>query len=157
MSRGITTAITILILAVVVSGCDSDDPAVATEPSAFRNELNMVIVPSVLGRAGCPSVSPFPVPFVLNVTAGTQPLLLSEVRMQSTHTSGRTSPPAVFDSVALTRRFGSVRIERRATRQFQFNYDFRCDATGDVGLLVWATTTDGTGLERVSQLRVPVH
>jgi hypothetical protein len=156
MKRRIASAITILIIGLVVSGCD-DDATVATEPSAFTNELDMVIVPSVLGLKGCPSLSPLPVPFVLNVTAGTQPLVLAEVRIQPTNPFGRTSPPTIFDSSSLTRRFGSATVERFGTRQFHFTHDFWCNVTGDIGLIVRATTRDGSGLERVSQMQVPVR
>jgi hypothetical protein len=155
--RRIASAITILILGVLVSGCDSDDALEVTAPSAFKNELDIVLVPSVLGRDFCHSLSPFPVPFVLNVTAGTQPLLLSEVRIQPTNPSGRTSPPTIFDSSSLIRRFGSAGIERFGTRQFHFTHDFWCDVSGDLGLIVWATTTDGSGRERVSRMRVPMR
>ena len=156
MKRGIASAITILIIGVLVSGC-GDDATVATEPSSFRNELDMVIVPSVLGLKGCPSLSPLPVPFVLNVTAGTRPLVLAEVRIQPTNPFGRTSPPTIFDSSGLTRRFGSATVEQFGTRQFHFTHDFWCDVTGDMGLIVRATTRDGSGLERVSQMQVPVR
>jgi hypothetical protein len=117
----------------------------------------MVIVPSVQGLKGCPSLSPLPVPFVLNVTAGTQPLVLAEVRIQPTNPFGRTSPPTIFDSSSLTRRFGSATVERFGTRQFHFTHDFWCNVTGDIGLIVRATTRDGSGLERVSQMQVPVR
>jgi hypothetical protein len=149
--RRIASAITILIIGMLGSGCDSDDTLVATEPSAFKNELDIALVPSVLGRDFCHSLSPLPVPFVLNVTAGTQPLLLSEVRIQPTNPFGRTSPPTIFDSSSLTRRFGSATIERFGARQFHFTHDFWCSVGGDLGL-VWVTTTDGTGRHRVSQM-----
>lgn len=148
--RGIASAITILIIGVLVSGCESDDVA-TTEPSAFKNELNIALVPSAIGL--CPSVSPFPVPFVLNVTAGTRPLVLSEVRIQPTNPFGRTSPPTIFDSSSLTRRFGSATVERFGSRQFHFTHDFWCNVTGDLGL-IWVTTRDGAGVERVSQMPV---
>jgi hypothetical protein len=157
MRTGIVSAISILAVGVLVCGCDSDDATVPTEPSGFRNELSMVIVPPVLGRTGCPSGSPLPVSFVLNVTAGTQPLLLTEVRIHPTNPFGRTSPPTIFDSSSLTRRFGSATVERFGTRQFHFTQDFWCDVGGDVGMTVWVTASDSNGLERVSQMRVPVH
>jgi hypothetical protein len=157
MRRGIVSAISIVAIGVLVGSCDSDGATVPTEPSGFRNELTMAIVPSVLGRTGCPSRSPLPVSFVLNVTAGTQPLLLSEVRIQPTNPFGRTSPPTVFDSSSLTRRFGSTTVGRFGTRQFHFTQDFWCDVGGDLGMTVWVTATDSNGLERVSQMRVPVH
>jgi hypothetical protein len=156
MRTGIASAITILIIGMGVSGCDSDDATVSTEPSAFSNQLDMVIVPSVLDRHGCRSLSPFPVPFVLNVTAGTRPLILSEVRIQPTNPFGRTEPPTIFDSSSLTRRFGSATVERFGTRQFHFTHDFWCNVGGDLGL-VWVTTTDGAGIERVSRMSVPVR
>jgi hypothetical protein len=157
MRSRIASAITILAIGVVASGCESDDATVATEPTAFRNELVMVIVPSVLGRDGCPSASPLPTPLVLNVTAGTQPLVLTEVRIQPTNPFGRTSPPTIFDSQGLTRRFGSATVERFGSRQFHFTHDLSCDMRGDLGLDVWVTSTDGAGLQRVSRMRVPVR
>jgi hypothetical protein len=156
MRRHFACALAILIAGIVVAGCDSDD-TVATEPTAFKNELDMVIVPSVLGLSGCPSATPLTVPFVLNVTAGTQPLILSEVRIQPTNPFGRTSPPTVFDSASLTRRFGSATIDRFGVRQFHFTHDFWCAVGGDLGLGVWVTTTDGSGLQRVSRMQVPVR
>ena len=98
-----------------------------------------------------------PCPVRAQCHGGTQPLLLSEVRIQPTNPSGRTSPTTIFDSSSLTRRFGSAAIERFGTRQFPFTHDFWCDVSGDLGLIVWATTTDGSGRERVSQMRVPVR
>jgi hypothetical protein len=157
MRRRIALAITILAIGVVACGCESDDATVASEPTAFRNELVMVIVPSVLGRDGCPSASPLPRPLVLNVTAGTEPLVLTEVRIQPTNPFGRTSPPTIFDSQGLTRRFGSATVERFGSRQFQFTHDLSCDVGGDLGLDVWVSSTDGSGLQRVSRMQVPVR
>jgi hypothetical protein len=157
MRKRIASAITILAIGVVASGCESDDATVATEPTAFRNELAMVIVPSVLGRDGCPSASPLPGPFVLNVTAGTQPLILTEVRIQPTNPFGRTSPPTIFDSQGLTRRFGSATVERFGSRQFHFTHDLSCDVRDDLRLDVWVTSTDDSGLQRVSRMQVPVR
>jgi hypothetical protein len=113
-----------------------------------------------LGRDGilahCPGVSPFPVPFVLNVTAGTRPLTLAEVRIQPTNPFGRTSPPTIFDSSSLTRQFGSLTVASFGVRQFPFTHPFTCDMRG-TSLIVSVTMRDGTGMNRVSSSQVPVY
>lgn len=151
----------LLACGMLSAACDDADNAAATSPTAFTNGLDIVgIVPSPLGRddafARCPSVSPFPVPFVLNITAGTSPLTLAEVRIQPTNPFGRTSPPTIFDSASLTRRFGDVTVTSFGVRQFPFTHDFTCDMRGGMlGVLV--TTRDRAGAGRTSRLQVPVY
>ena len=157
MRPRIPSAIALSILCCLVSACDDADVAVATSPSAFRNELNIVgVVPSTVGQVRCPSVSPFSFPFILNVTAGTRPLTLAEVRIQPTNPFGRTSPPTVFDSSSLTRQFGSVTVGSFGVRQFPFTHNLTCDMSGSV-LDVAVTTTDGSGMNRVSTMQVPIY
>ena len=108
-----------------------------------------------IGYVG-PGVSPFPVPFVLNVTAGTRPLTLAEVRIQPTNPFGRTSPPTIFDSSSLTRQFGSLTVASFGVRQFPFTHPFTCDMRG-TSLIVSVTMRDGTGMNRVSSSQVPVY
>jgi hypothetical protein len=159
MRPGIPSVISIVVVCFVLSGCDDAEDAVAPSPSAFTNTLDLVrIIPSPLTGfpSHCPSLSPFSVPFILNVTAGTSPLLLSEVRIQPTNPFGRTSPPTIFDSSSLTRRFGSVMIDSFGVRQFPFTHDFSCDMRGSM-LDVSVRTTDGVGMNRVSTVQVPVY
>jgi hypothetical protein len=150
-------------LCCTAPACDDADDTVATSPTApaFTNELDLVrIAPSPLGRDGilahCPSVSPFAVPFVLNVTAGTRPLTLAEVRIQPTNPFGRTSPPTIFDSSSLTRQFGNVTVASFNVRQFPFTHPFTCDMRGSM-LGVSVMMTDGAGMNRVSNVQVPVY
>ena len=148
MKLSVASAVAIVVMCCIHSACDDADVAVPEDrPSAF-------------GRDGiplhCPSVSRFSVPFILNITAGTSPLTLSEVRFQPTNPFGRTSPPTIFDSASLTRRFGSVTIASFAVGQFPFTRDFSCDMTGSM-LDVSVTTTDGAGMNRVSTVPVPVY
>ena len=164
MRPGLPSAIVIVAVCCVFSACDDSDVAPPTSPTsrpAFVNRLDSVaIVPSAFGRDGvppvCPSLSRFSVPFILNVTAGTRPLTLSEVRLQPTNPFGRTSPPTVFDASSLTRRFGSVTVPSFVARQFSFTHDLTCDMRGSM-LEVSVTMTDGTGMNRVSTMQVPVH
>jgi len=161
MRSGIPSAIAISILCCAMPACEDADEAVVTSPTALSNQLDFVgVAPSPLGRDGilahCPSVSPFPVPFVLNVTAGTRPLTLAEVRIQPTNPFGRTSPPTIFDSSSLTRQFGNVTVGSFAVRQFPFTHSFTCDMRGStLGVLV--TMTDGSGMNRVSTMQVQVY
>ena len=160
MRSGLPSAIAISILCCVASACEDADETVVTSPTAFSNQLDLVrIAPSPLGRDGilahCPSVSPFPVPFVLNVTAGTRPLTLAEVRIQPTNPFGRTSPPTIFDSSSLTRQFGNVTVGSFDVRQFPFTHPFTCDMRGSM-LGVSVTMRDGSGMNRVSTMQVPI-
>ena len=161
MRTGIPSAIAISILCCALPACEDADETVVTSPTAFANELDLVrIAPSPMGRDGilahCPSVSPFPVPFVLNVTAGTRPLTLAEVRIQPTNPFGRTVPPTIFDSSSLTRQFGNVTVGSFGVRQFPFTHPFTCDMRGSM-LDVSVTMADGIGLNRVSTVQVPVY
>jgi hypothetical protein len=155
--RRAVLSIAILLTCCILPACDDADLP-PTSPTAFKNELDVVrIAPASFPLAShCPSVAPFSVPFILNVTAGTAPLILSEVRIQPTNPFGRTSPPTIFDSASLTRQFGSVTVERFAVRQFPFAHPFFCDMTGST-LGVSVTTTDRSGMGRVSTLQVPVY
>jgi hypothetical protein len=155
--RRAVPSIAILFTCCVLSACDDADLP-PTSPTAFKNELDFVrVVPASFPLASnCPSVAPFSVPFILNVTAGTSPLILSEVRIQPTNPFGRTSPPTIFDAASLTRQFGSVTVERFALRQFAFEHPFVCTMTGSM-LGVSVTTTDSSGMGRVSTLQVPVY
>jgi hypothetical protein len=157
MRLRIPSAIALSILCCAVGACDDADVAVATSPSGFKNELDIVsVIPSTVGQVRCPSVSPFSFPFVLNVTAGTRPLTLAEVRIQPTNPFGRTSPPTIFDSSSLTRQFGSVTVGSFAVRQFPFAHSFTCDMSGSM-LDVAVTTTDSSGMNRVSAMQVAVY
>jgi len=161
MRPGLPSAIAISILCCAAPACDDADDTVVTSPTAFKNELDLVrIAPSPLGRddilAHCPSLSPFAVPFVLNVTAGTRPLTLAEVRIQPTNPFGRTSPPTIFDSSSLTRQFGNLTVASFGVRQFPFTHSFTCDMSG-TSLSVSVTMRDGTGMDRVSSSQVPVY
>jgi hypothetical protein len=145
---------------VLSAACDDAENTAVTSPSAFKNELDIVSVVPSLGHDGslahCPSLAPFSFPFILNVTAGTRPLTLAEVRIQPTNPFGRTEPPTIFDSSSLTRRFGSVTVASFAVRQFPFTHNFSCSTRGGM-LDVSVTTTDGTGRNRVSTQQVPVN
>jgi hypothetical protein len=161
MRTGLPSAIAISILCCAAPACDDADDTVVTSPTAFTNELDLVrIAPSPLGRDGilahCPSLSPFAVPFVLNVTAGTRPLTLAEVRIQPTNPFGRTAPPTIFDSSSLTRQFGNVTVASFNVRQFPFTHPFTCDMRGSM-LGVSVMMTDGAGMNRVSNVQVPVY
>jgi hypothetical protein len=161
MRPGLPPVIAISILCCAASACEDSDKTVAPSPTAFTNQLDLVgVAPSPLGRDGilahCPGVSPFPVPFVLNVTAGTRPLTLAEVRIQPTNPFGRTSPPTIFDSSSLTRQFGSLTVASFGVRQFPFTHPFTCDMRG-TSLIVSVTMRDGTGMNRVSSSQVPVY
>ena len=164
MRTALPSAIAISILCCAAPACDDADETVATSPTApaaFTNELDLVrIAPSPLGRdnilAHCPSLSPFTVPFVLNVTAGTRPLTLAEVRIQPTNPFGRTSPPTIFDSSSLTRQFGNLTVASFGVRQFPFTHPFTCDMRGSM-IGVSVTMTDGTGSNRMSTAQVPVY
>src|SRR5262245_15429519 len=163
MRPGPPSAIAIVVVCCALSACDDSDVTPPTSPTspAFVNQLDSVaIVPSAFGRDGvpplCPSLSRFSVPFILNITAGTRPLTLAEVRVQPTNPFGRTSPPTIFDSSSLTRRFGSATIPSFVVRQFPFTHDLTCDMRGSM-LEVSVTMTDGTGMNRVSTVQVPVY
>ncbi len=161
MRAGLPSAIAISILCCSVPACEDADETVVTTPTAFSNQLDLVrIAPSPLGRDGilahCPSVSPFPVPFVLNVTAGTRPLTLAEVRIQPTNPFGRTSPPTIFDSSSLTRQFGNVTVSSFDVREFPFTHPFTCDMRGSM-LDVSVTMRDGSGMNRMSSVQVPIY
>jgi|KBSMisStaDraftv2_1062788.scaffolds.fasta_scaffold94418_2 hypothetical protein len=161
MRPGLPSVIAISLLCCAASACEDADKSVAPSPTAFTNQLDLVgVAPSPLGRDGilahCPGVSPFPVPFVLNVTAGTRPLTLAEVRIQPTNPFGRTSPPTIFDSSSLTRQFGSLTVASFGVRQFPFTHPFTCDMRG-TSLIVSVTMRDGTGMNRVSSSQVPVY
>src|SRR5262245_41785683 len=161
MRAGLPSAIAISVLCCAVPACEDADEAAVTTPTGFSNQLDLVqIAPSPLGRDGilahCPALSPFPVPFVLNVTAGTRPLTLAEVRIQPTNPFGRTSPPTIFDSSSLTSQFGNVTVGRFDVRQFPFTHPFTCDMRGSM-IGVSVTMTDGTGMNRVSTLQIPVY
>ena len=161
MRPGLPSVIAISLLCCAASACEDTDETVVPSPTAFTNQLDLVgVTPSPLGRDGilahCPGVSPFPVPFVLNVTAGTRPLTLAEVRIQPTNPFGRTSPPTIFDSSSLTRQFGSLTVASFGVRQFPFTHPFTCDMRG-TSLIVSVTMRDGTGMNRVSSSQVPVY
>src|SRR4030095_10646722 len=130
MRKSIPPAITILVLCCLLSAaCDDAEDTVVTSPSAFKNELDLIsVVPSALGRDGslahCPSLTPFSSPFILNITAGTRPLTLAEVRIQPTNPFGRTEPPTIFDSSGLTRRLGSATVaDSFGVREFPFTHN----------------------------------
>jgi hypothetical protein len=161
MRKRIPPSITILVLCCVLSAACDDNDETVTSPTAFKNELDLVrIVPTPLGRDGilahCPAVTPFTVPFILNITAGTRPLTLAEVRIQPTNPFGRTSPPTIFDSSSLTRQFGNVTVASFDVRQFPFTHPFTCDMRGSM-LGVSVTMSDGTGMNRMSTVQVPVY
>ena len=162
MRKRIPPAITILVLTCVLSAaCDDAENSVVTSPSAFKNELDIVsVVPAALGHDGslahCPSLAPFSFPFILNITAGTRPLTLAEVRIQPTNPFGRTEPPTIFDSSSLTRRFGSATVDSFAVRQFPFAHNLSCAARGTM-LAVSVTTRYGRGMNRVSTHEVAVN
>ena len=161
MRPGLPSVIAISLLCCAAPACEDADENVVPSPTAFTNQLDLVgVAPSPLGRDGilahCPGVSPFPVPFVLNVTAGTRPLTLAEVRIQPTNPFGRTSPPTIFDSSSLTRQFGNLTVASFGVRQFPFTHPFTCDMRG-TSLSVSVTMTDGTGVNRVSSSQVPVY
>jgi len=154
------SAIAVLVVCCALSAaCDDAEEAVITSPSAFRNQLDSVtIVPTAAGPVPllCPSISPFSFPFILNITAGTRPLVLSEVRIQPTNPFGRTVPPTIFDSSSLTRQFGNVTVASFDVRQFSFTHPFTCDMRGSM-LGVSVRMTDGAGMNRVSSVQVPVY
>jgi hypothetical protein len=159
MKLSVASVVAVAVMCCMHSACDDAEDAVTPAPSAFTNRVDLVrIIPSTLTGfpSHCPSLSPFSVPFILNVTAGTSPLTLSEVRFQPTNPFGRTSPPTIFDAASLTRRFSSVTVASFAVRQFPFAHDFSCDMKGS-SLDVSVRTTDGAGMNRVSTVQVPVY
>ena len=161
MRSQIPSAIVIL-MCCAVSACDDDGVAtVTTAPSAFVNRLEFVgISPSVVPWQGFPVCAPlttFPFPFTVNVVARTSPIILSEVRFQSTDPFRSRSPITIFDSASLTRQFGSsLTVASFSSRDFPFTHDLGC-ATNNTIVNVSVVTTDSSGLGHLSTVRVPVR
>lgn len=155
------SALALLAVCSLLSACDDADSTVTTSPTAFKNQLDVVSIIPDQARADrsllrCPTASPVTMPFILNVTAGTSPVTLMEVRVQPTNPFGRTEPPTIFDSSSLTRQFGNVTVDSFDVRQFAFVQDVRCDMRGSL-LGVSVTTRDGSGRSRMSALQLPVN
>jgi hypothetical protein len=161
MRRSITSAIACLLMCCAVSACDDATIAgVTTGPSTFANRLEFVgIEPAVVVVGSlhtCPSVTPLSVPFTVNVTAAASPIVLSEVRVHTIDPFRRTSPPTIFDSSSLTRRFGSVTVAGFTTRGFGFTHPLGCAVDGTF-LHVSVKTTDRGGVGHMSDMQVPVR
>jgi hypothetical protein len=161
MRSHIPSAIVIL-MCCAVSGCDDDGVAtVTTSPSPFVNRLDFVTIrPTVIARQSFPSCAPlasFPVPFTVNVAAAASPIILSEVRFQSTDPFRTTAPITIFDSSSLTRRFGSsLEVARFGTRDFAFVHDVGCVTNSSI-VNVSVVTTDRSGFGRMSAVQVPIR
>jgi hypothetical protein len=151
----ITFAAIVLAIASLTTGCDdADSPA---GPSSFQNELDFV--PLALPRLTWSSPHPCSsvvTPLILNVTAGTAPITLSEVLFRSMDLLRSTAPPTIFDAASLTRQFGSTTVEGFGVRQFPFTYPFGCVVGGTV-LHTSVTTIDSGSVSRVQTMQVPVH
>jgi hypothetical protein len=94
-------------------------------------------------------------PVTLNVTGGTFPIALTEVRFQSLDPFRSTAPPTIFDTASLTRQFGSIDIQSFAIRRFPFTFPIGC-VRGAV-LQTSVTTTDNGGVSRIQTMQMPVY
>jgi hypothetical protein len=161
MRSHIPSAIAILMCCAMSACYDADTATVTTAPSTFTNRLDFVrITPTFVAWQGFPScapLSPFPVPFTVNVAAAASPLILSEVSFQSRDPFRSTAPITIFDSASLTRRFGnSLTVASFGARDFPFVPDVGC-VTNSTIVHVSVVTTDNSGLARTSVVQVPVR
>jgi hypothetical protein len=154
-------AIAGLLATCLFSACDgfiviSSAPSVVPATVAFVEVSPASLSWSHFPGHTCAVVSPVAVPFSINVTAGTSPVTVSEVRFHSTDPFRNIASPTIYDSASLSRKFGTATVAAFGYRAFGFTHTFPC-VRGGVVLYIRVTTTDGSGVARQSSHQVPMR
>jgi hypothetical protein len=150
-----------LLATCLFSACDgfiviSSAPSVVPATLAFVEVSPASLSRSLFPGQTCAVLSPVAVPFSVNVTAGTSPVTVSEVRFHSSDPFRSVASPTLYDSTSLSRKFGNATVASFGYRTFGFTHTFPC-VTGGVVLYIWVTTTDGSGVARQSAHQVPMR
>jgi len=166
-SRRITLGV--LLLVALAASCTDRDPATLTNPTAlqsgitstsqlvFSTPTNTVIAQPV-SNFFCPAVSPFLVPMTVIVNPnGTTGVVVTQVQMQFTDSTGRTLPMVTLPGPIPITQFGDALAASRGALSFPLSLGIGC-GVGTIGtVVVIVNARDGTGQTTTGQVSVNVR
>jgi hypothetical protein len=107
--------------------------------------------------AGCPSVSPFTVPFTLVVTAGNVAFAVTSVTVRFTDSFGAQMPQVTLPAPVPVTPFGTALVQARSGQSFPMSFGIGC-GTGTTGtVVILIHTRDVNGRTDTAQLTAVVR
>lgn len=166
-SRSLLVACAVLVSTLVMLSCGDG----ATSPASPSNVDSLglasggVSVGASPDRAvafgvkqpRCPSIAPFDVPFVVVVHPnGLQGLIVTQIQMQFTDSSGVAMPSITLPAPVPTTPFGSALDAARGDLQFPVRMGIGCGVGRTGTIRVDVHTRDGSGRHRSGMVSLPV-
>jgi hypothetical protein len=145
---------------------------VATSPASPSNvesfgmaggSVSVAAMPETAATIGvkqprCPLVAPFEVPFVVVVhPSGLQGLVVTQLQMQFTDSSGLAMPSITLPAPLPTTPFGSALEAARGDLRFPVTMRIGCGVGRTGTILVHVATRDGSGRLRSGNVSVTVR
>lgn len=154
-------------VALATSACSDSDMAAPTNPTSFSTSAQANVSFSTVSTTvsavpvfnpSCPTVAPFRVPiFVLASPDGAPSLVVTQIQLQFTDTSGVQMPAVTLPAPVPITQFGDALEAARDALQFPVSLGIGCGVERFGTVVIIVEARDGHGRRHTGRMSVKVR